>query len=126
MIGATATAPLLGIGRVMRASGIVGGLVAGSGHDKSSKIAFLVGLIGVPSLMTLAGWQADKHATSLPRPLVPRALSIGSRTRFSTGCTSGHGVRSMSRLSLRGFSATGAHVGADAVTAILLRMGMAR
>lgn len=66
MIGTAAAVLLLGTGRIMGASGIVGGLVDGTARDRSATIAFLAGLIGLPGLMTLAGWQVDTHATSLP------------------------------------------------------------
>lgn len=123
MIGTAAAVLLLGTGRIMGASGVVGGLVDGSGTDKSTTIAFLVGLVGMPALMTIGGWQVDTNATSIPWLLIAGGLCVGVGTRFANGCTSGHGVCGMSRLSVRGFAATIAYIGAGAVTVTLLRAG---
>jgi len=124
MIGCAAAVLLLGTGRIMGASGIVGGLVDGSGQDRSTTLAFLVGLIGMPALMTLAGWTVDTQATSQLWLLIAGGLAVGIGTRFANGCTSGHGVCGMSRLSVRGFAATLAYIGAGALTVTALRMGL--
>lgn len=124
MIGTAAAVLLLGTGRIMGASGIVGGLVDGSGQDRSTTISFLIGLIGMPALMTLGGWQVSTHATSLPWVLILGGLCVGIGTRFANGCTSGHGVCGMSRLSVRGFAATLCYIGAGALTVTLLRLGL--
>lgn len=124
MIGTAAAVLLLGTGRIMGASGIVGGVVDGSGWDKKTSLAFLVGLVGMPALMTFGGWQVSTNATSVPWLLILGGLCVGIGTRFANGCTSGHGVCGMSRLSVRGFAATIAYIGAGAVTVTLLRVGM--
>ncbi|WP_299657386.1 YeeE/YedE family protein [uncultured Tateyamaria sp.] len=124
MIGTAAAVFLLGTGRIMGASGIVGGLIDGSGTDKSTTIAFLVGLVGMPALLTLGGWQVSTNATPVPWLLIAGGLCVGIGTRFANGCTSGHGVCGMSRLSVRGFAATIAYIGAGAVTVTFLRVGM--
>ncbi|WP_299603757.1 YeeE/YedE thiosulfate transporter family protein [uncultured Tateyamaria sp.] len=124
MIGTAAAVLLLGTGRIMGASGIVGGLIDGTGQDRSTTFAFLIGLIGMPALMTLGGWAADTHATSLPWLLIIGGLCVGIGTRFANGCTSGHGVCGMSRLSVRGFVATLAYIGAGAATVTLARVGL--
>ena len=124
MIGTAAAVLLLGTGRIMGASGIVGGLVDGSGTDRTSTFAFLMGLVGMPALMTWGGWQVATHATSVPWLLILGGLCVGIGTRFANGCTSGHGVCGMSRLSLRGFAATFAYIGAGAATVTALRAGL--
>lgn len=124
MIGCAAALFLFGTGRIMGASGLIGGLVDGSGQDKSTTALFLVGLIGAPALLTLSGWTATTQATSTVWLLVLGGLCVGIGTRLANGCTSGHGVCGMSRLSLRGFAATAAYIGAGVVTVTALRVGL--
>ena len=64
LIGLAAAMYLLLNGRIMGASGIVGGLVDGSGRFKSERIAFLAGLIVVPGVVAFARGGADTHLTS--------------------------------------------------------------
>lgn len=124
MIGCAGAVLLLGTGRIMGASGIVGGLIDGSGQDRSTTSAFLLGLIGTPALLSGVGWSVDTHATTQLWVLILGGLAVGIGTRFANGCTSGHGVCGMSRLSVRGFAATLAYIGAGAVTVTALRLGL--
>lgn len=91
----------------MGASGILGGLVDGSGRDTwAERAAFLAGLVAVPAgLVWLAGG-AETHLTSNWAIIVAGGLLVGLGTRVANGCTSGHGVCGISRLSLRGIVAT--------------------
>jgi len=107
MIGAGAAVYLLVNGRVLGASGILGGLIDGSGRDTlTERIAFLGGLVAVPPLLVPLYQVVDTHATSRPGVLILAGLAVGIGTRVANGCTSGHGVCGMSRFSLRGFTAT--------------------
>ncbi|WP_299149335.1 YeeE/YedE thiosulfate transporter family protein [uncultured Tateyamaria sp.] len=124
LIGSAAALMLLGNGRIMGASGIVGGLIDGSATDRGSTLAFIAGLIGMPALMSLGGWQVDTQAASAPVLLITGGLAVGIGTRFANGCTSGHGVCGMSRLSVRGFAATLAYIGAGAMTVTAMRIGL--
>lgn len=124
MIGTAAAVLLLGTGRIMGASGLVGGLIDGTGRDRPTTLAFLLGLIGMPALLTFGGWETATNATSLPWLLITGGLCVGLGTRFANGCTSGHGVCGMSRLSIRGFIATLAYISAGAATVTLVRMGL--
>lgn len=123
MIGCAGAVLLLGTGRIMGASGIVGGLIDGSGTDRGTTLAFLAGLVGSPVLLQASGWVVGTHATANLAVLVLGGLAVGIGTRFASGCTSGHGVCGMSRLSLRGFVATAAYIGAGALTVAALRLG---
>jgi uncharacterized membrane protein YedE/YeeE len=99
MIGTAAALYLLVNGRIMGASGILGGLVDGSGSSSAAeRIAFIGGLIAIPALM-LPLW-GDVSV------VIAAGLLVGVGTRLSNGCTSGHGVCGISRLSLRGIVAT--------------------
>lgn len=107
LIGTAAAAYLLINGRIMGASGIVGGLIDGSGRSTwSERAAFLVGLIGLPALIAAATGGAQTHLTGNLAVLVIAGLLVGLGTRMANGCTSGHGVCGISRLSLRGIVAT--------------------
>lgn len=107
MIGGAAALYLLVNGRVMGASGIIGGLVDGTGRDSwGERISFLAGLVGLPALAALAFSGADTHLTTNPVLIVAAGLLVGLGTRMANGCTSGHGVCGISRLSLRGIVAT--------------------
>lgn len=124
MIGCAGAVLLLGTGRIMGASGIVGGFVDGTGQDRGTTLAFLVGLVGAPALMTLSGWSVATHATENIALLILGGLAVGFGTRFANGCTSGHGVCGLSRLSLRGLIATLCYIGAGALTVTALRVGL--
>ncbi|MEO0402684.1 MAG: YeeE/YedE family protein [Pseudomonadota bacterium] len=124
LIGCAGAVLLLGTGRVMGASSIVGGLVDGTGTDRSTALAFVIGLVGMPALLSVGGWQVDTQATSTPWLLILGGLAVGVGTRFANGCTSGHGVCGLSRFSVRGLVATLAYIGAGAVTVTALRLGL--
>lgn len=124
LIGTGGAVLLLGTGRIMGASGIVGGLVDGSGSDRGTTLAFLIGVIGVPALLSLGGWAVATQATSQLWLLVIGGLCVGVGTRLANGCTSGHGVCGLSRFSLRGLVATLFYIGAGALTVTALRVGL--
>ena len=115
---------LLGTGRIMGASGIVGGLIEGTDSHWLPTLAFLIGLIGAPALMALAGWRVETLATQNVVLLVLGGLAVGVGTRLADGCTSGHGVCGMSRLSVRGIVATLVYIAAGALTVTAMRVGL--
>lgn len=122
MIGLAAALYLLMNGRIMGASGILGGLVDGSGRDTAGeRVAFLAGLVGLPALWSLAGNMPPTNATTNVGLLVAAGLLVGIGTRLGSGCTSGHGVCGMSRLSMRSIVATLIYIGAGVVTVTALR-----
>lgn len=108
LIGLAGAVFLLVNGRIMGASGLLGGLIDGSGRFNALEhLAFLAGLIGVPlGIVVLSGWRPDTHVTSNIAALIAGGLAVGIGTRIANGCTSGHGVCGISRLSLRGIVAT--------------------
>ena len=123
LIGIAAAIYLLVNGRVMGASGIIGGLVDGSarGSAATERLAFLAGLLGVPTVLALLMGQAETHLTSNTAVVIAAGLLVGVGTRLASGCTSGHGVCGMSRLSLRGIVATVFYIGAGGLTVVLFR-----
>ncbi len=107
MIGGAAAMFLLINGRIMGASGILGGLIDGSGRSNAAeRVAFVAGLMLVPGVLALLWGGASTHVTSNPIVIIAAGLLVGVGTRFANGCTSGHGVCGISRFSLRGMVAT--------------------
>jgi uncharacterized membrane protein YedE/YeeE len=107
LIGLAAALMLLGAGRIAGVSGIAArafGIASGS-LARSAAFAFIIGLpVGALIVMTLSGAAAPAFAG--PLPLVVAGLIVGIGTRLGSGCTSGHGVCGMSRLSQRSLVAT--------------------
>ena len=122
LIGSGGAVYLLANGRIMGASGIIGGLVDGSGRDtKWERIAFLAGVFLLPVLLYPLYGSVDTNVTENWAVLLAAGLLVGIGTRIANGCTSGHGVCGMSRLSLRGFVATIAYIFAGGVGVVLFR-----
>lgn len=123
LIGLGAAVYLLGNGRIMGASGIFGGLIDGSaGSQWSERAMFLVGLIGAPALVIAAtGFEVATNITSNIAVIAIAGILVGLGTRIGNGCTSGHGVCGISRLSLRGIVATLIYLGAGMVTVLVFK-----
>ena len=120
MIGMAGAIYLLGNGRIMGASGILGGLIDGSARDRAERAAFLAGLIGLPAVLAL--WlMPQTHLTGNPGLILAGGLLTGLGTRLGNGCTSGHGVCGISRLAPRGIVATLVYMLAGALTVALAR-----
>lgn len=122
LIGTGGAIYLLGNGKIMGASGIIGGLVDGSGLDtKWERILFLLGVAALPVVLTPFYRTVDTHLTDNWYALVAAGLLVGIGTRLANGCTSGHGVCGMSRLSIRGFVATACYIVAGGVGVVIFR-----
>ncbi len=123
VIGLAASLYLLGNGRIMGASGIIGGLIDKSGWSSATdRIIFLIGLILAPSLyIFIFDIEADTKATTNVIILILAGLLVGIGTRLANGCTSGHGVCGISRLSIRGITSTIFYIVAGVVSVVLLR-----
>ncbi len=122
LIGLAAALFLLANGRIMGASGIIGGLIDGSGRSSwVERSALLLGLFAIPALLSRFQTEPTTFATSNLFVLVVAGLLVGVGTRIANGCTSGHGVCGISRLSLRGIVASIIYIGAGAITIIALR-----
>ena len=123
LIGAAGALFLLVNGRIMGASGILGSLVDGSaGSAAKERASFLIALVAVPAIIAfILAPGADTRVTSNPVLLVAAGLLVGIGTRLANGCTSGHGVCGISRISPRGIVATVIYIMAGAVTVGVLR-----
>jgi uncharacterized membrane protein YedE/YeeE len=124
MIGTAGAVYLLVNGRIMGASGILGGLVDGTGRSAwAERLAFLAGLVLVALLVVPLYSDVDTHLTDNLAVVVAGGLLVGVGTRLANGCTSGHGVCGISRLSLRGIVATVFYILSGAVVMALARHG---
>lgn len=121
LIGLAAAMLILFNGRIAGISGIVGGLLRPRRGDLGWRIAFLAGLIGTPLLWQL--WQAlpPVRIEADTPALIVAGLLVGVGVRYGAGCTSGHGVCGLSRLSPRSLAATCAFMAAGFLTVYLLR-----
>jgi uncharacterized protein len=122
LIGLAGAMFLLLNGRIMGASSILGSVVDGSAGQKAvENIVFMLGLAGVPWLISLTWSSQTTHVTPNTWALIAAGLLVGLGTRLANGCTSGHGVCGISRLSRRGIAATLAYVGAGVLVISVLR-----
>ncbi len=108
LLGIASAAFILVNGRVLGISGILGGLLVPKRSDASWRVMFLLGLLLAPATLSLLA----PGLISAPRieadnvAIVAAGLLVGLGTRYGSGCTSGHGVCGLSRLSPRSLVAT--------------------
>jgi uncharacterized membrane protein YedE/YeeE len=121
LIGVAAAMLVLLSGRIAGISGIVGGLIAARRGDLAWRFAFLGGLLVAPALVVLAGKNLTVRIDASFALLAIAGLLVGLGTRYGSGCTSGHGVCGLSRLSPRSLVATAAFMGAGIVTVFVTR-----
>ena len=122
MIGSAGAIFLLMNGRILGASGIIGGLVDGTGSRSwAERLAFLFGLVVVPPLLVPLYSEVSTHITTNLGVITFAGLLVGVGSRLANGCTSGHGVCGISRLSLRGIVATVFYIAAGGITLVLFR-----
>ncbi len=123
LIGTASAILLLGNGRIAGVSGILGGVLARISEMRGAGegLAFIAGLIGLPALYALTMGAPAITVTSSAFLLVTGGLLVGFGTRLGSGCTSGHGICGLSRLSPRSLVATGVFMGTAAAVVFLLR-----
>lgn len=123
LIGLGGAVYLLGNGLVMGASGIIGGLVDGSGRNTAAeRLLFLLGVFVLPVILTpLYNVDIATNVTDNWIVIIAAGLLVGVGTRIANGCTSGHGVCGISRISLRGIVATVFYIIAGGITLVIFR-----
>jgi uncharacterized membrane protein YedE/YeeE len=120
LIGLSAVLLMLFSGRIAGISGIFGGLINPQTDDRAWRAAFIAGLIAAPLTAMLIGYP-------LPLPQMPASfvtiaaggLLVGLGTRLGSGCTSGHGICGIARISPRSIAATGVFMAAAIVVVAL-------
>ena len=125
LIGLAAAIMLLGLGRIAGVSGMAARAtgIADSGAPRNVAIAFVVGLpLGAFLIAQTVGAVNVNFPASI-WPLIIGGLLVGYGTRLGSGCTSGHGVCGLSRLSPRSMVATGMFMASGFVTVGILRAG---
>lgn len=121
LIGAAAAMFLLLNGRIAGISGILGGVLRPKDGDTGWRVAFIAGLIAAPLLYQLATPLPAVNIDASTAELVVAGLLVGVGTRYGSGCTSGHGVCGLSRLSPRSIVATAAFMAAGFATVFIVR-----
>ncbi|MEM8824820.1 MAG: YeeE/YedE family protein [Pseudomonadota bacterium] len=116
MIGAAAALLLLVNGRIMGASGLLGGLIDGTGDMPRERLAFLAGLVGTPLILVALTAPPPTNIDTPWPTLIGAGLLVGIGTRLGAGCTSGHGVCGLSRFSPRSAAATATFIAAGILT----------
>lgn len=121
IIGLAASIFLLFNGRIAGISGIVGGLFKPSKNDIGWRLAFVIGLLLAPTIYGLCFVLPSIQIERGSLGLIIAGLLVGIGTRYGSGCTSGHGVCGISRLSPRSMVATVAFMLAGIITVFIIR-----
>ena len=124
LLGLASALFILFNGRILGISGIVGGLLPPKRGDTSWRISFLLGLLAAPWVVqgvAPAQWITSPRIDASTGMVIVAGLLVGLGTRYASGCTSGHGVCGLSRLSPRSMVATGVFMAAGFAVVFVLR-----
>ena len=122
LIGLAAALLMLFNGRIAGISGIVAGLLSPQDRDERWRVAFVVGLIAAPGVVyALGGALPDSTPIAGAPVLIAAGLLVGIGTRLGGGCTSGHGVCGVARVSPRSLLATATFMAAAVATVFVTR-----
>ncbi|TRO10552.1 YeeE/YedE family protein [Ectopseudomonas mendocina] len=121
LIGLAASVFALVNGRVAGISGLLGSLLQRQAEGRGEKAAFLLGLLLAPGLWVMFAALPMIHFETGSLGLIVAGLLIGIGTRYGSGCTSGHGVCGISRLSPRSLVATLCFMATGFATVFVLR-----
>lgn len=121
LIGLAAAIFALANGRVAGISGLLGSLLQRNAEGRGEKVAFVVGLLLAPLLWGLFRALPAVHFEVGGLGLIVAGLLVGIGTRYGSGCTSGHGVCGISRLSPRSLVATLCFMASGFATVFVLR-----
>ena len=121
VLGLAAALFILVNGRILGISGIVGGLLRPLKGDVVWRLTFIAGVLAAALVWQLVATPAVVRIDANLPTIVIAGLLVGFGTRYGSGCTSGHGVCGLSRLSPRSMVATFAFMGAGFVTVFIVR-----
>ena len=124
ILGVASAVFILINGRILGISGILGGLLPPKAGDTTWRIAFMLGLFAAPTVfhaVVPAEYITTPRIDATDMMVVAAGLLVGIGTRYASGCTSGHGVCGLSRLSPRSLLATMSFMGAGFVMVYVMR-----
>ena len=123
MIGLAAVMLMGFLGRIAGISGIVGGLFSSEGFSGGAwRLAFVLGMVAAPlPFLALTGALPVISVPPTQPMLLAGGLMVGAGVHYGSGCTSGHGVCGLARLSPRSLAATLTFMAASAVTVFIIR-----
>ena len=121
LIGLAAAMFVLLNGRIAGISGVLGGLLTPVRGDVLWRVAFVGGIVIAPLIYSLFSVLPPVQIDADYAALLTAGVLVGVGTRYGAGCTSGHGVCGLSRLSLRSLAATATFMGAGFATVFFLR-----
>jgi len=121
LIGTASALFILANGRIAGISGILGGLLRPTSGDVIWRVAFLLGLIVAPAVLSPFIVTVIPTIDAGSTTLIIAGLLVGIGTRYGGGCTSGHGICGMARFSLRSVVATMIFMAGAAVSVFILR-----
>lgn len=121
LIGLAAVWLMLAAGRIAGISGIAGGLLRPRSGDVGWRVAFIAGLILAPWAYRAVAVMPEAQIDASTAMLIAAGLLVGFGTRLGSGCTSGHGVCGLSRLSWRSLAATLCFMATGFLTVFVVR-----
>ncbi|MBO6730367.1 MAG: YeeE/YedE family protein [Maricaulis sp.] len=125
LIGLATVLLMFANGRIAGISGILGGLLSRPDGDSAWRLWFIGGMLVAPLLVTLVSGSAPDFVMQADWwAVILGGLLVGVGTRLGSGCTSGHGVCGLSRLSLRSLAAVGIFMTTGMVTVTVLRLAL--
>ncbi|MDH0127094.1 YeeE/YedE family protein [Brucella pituitosa] len=124
LIGLSASLLMFLNGRIAGISGIVGGLLGRRGERFGHDIAFVAGLVlGPLAYLAIFGALPQVQIAASTPLLIVAGLLVGLGTRMGSGCTSGHGISGLARLSPRSFVAVLTFLATGILTVLIMRTG---
>lgn len=121
LIGVASSLLILLNGRIAGISGILGGLLQPGSSDTGWRFTFLAGLVIAPLVYDLLATLPVVEVEAESWLLILAGLLVGFGTRLGSGCTSGHGVCGIARLSRRSIAATLVFIGSGMLTVYVMR-----
>ncbi|MDQ7972339.1 MAG: YeeE/YedE family protein [Rhodocyclaceae bacterium] len=121
LIGLAAAILVVANGRIAGISGILGGLLRPARNDWGWRLAFVIGLLAAPTVYALVAPLPVPRIEAGTAVLVIAGLLVGFGTRLGSGCTSGHGVCGLARMSPRSLAATLGFMAAGFATVFVVR-----
>ena len=124
ILGLASAVFILVNGRILGISGILGGLLPPKAGDTTWRVAFILGMLAAPTVfhaVVPAQYITAPRIDATEWMVIAAGLLVGIGTRYASGCTSGHGVCGLSRLSPRSLVATLSFMGAGFVMVYVLR-----